>query len=106
MDYWKMMKVLMHDDLGVAQGQTWVNDPNMLSDPDVRGAINSRRIESLKKMVGRSYHQPGKKHPGKNGACSGIIIFRCSSRKWTMHNFYIVIIIFFAQMQWAILKPW
>ncbi|MEP7373311.1 MAG: DUF1800 domain-containing protein [Chitinophagaceae bacterium] len=39
----------LHDDLGVAQGQTWVNDSNMLSDPDVRGAINGRRIESLRK---------------------------------------------------------
>ena len=39
----------LHDDLGVAQGQTWVNDSNMLSDPDVRGAINSRRVESLRK---------------------------------------------------------
>ena len=39
----------LHDDLGVAQGQPWVNDPNMLSDPDVRGAINGRRIESLRK---------------------------------------------------------
>ena len=39
----------LHNDLGVAQGQTWVNDSNMLSDPDVRGAINSRRIESLRK---------------------------------------------------------
>jgi uncharacterized protein (DUF1800 family) len=40
---------MLHDDLGVSQGQTWVNDSNMLSDPDVRGAINSRRIESLRK---------------------------------------------------------
>lgn len=39
----------MHDDLGVAQGQTWVNDSNMLSDPDIRGAINRRRMESLLK---------------------------------------------------------
>ena len=39
----------LHDDLGVAQGQTWVNDSNTLSDPDVRGAINSRRVESLRK---------------------------------------------------------
>ena len=39
----------MHDDLGVAMGQTWVNDPNMASHPDVRGAINGRRSDSLKK---------------------------------------------------------
>ena len=39
----------MRDDLGVAMGQTWVNDPNMASHPDVRGAINSRRSDSLKK---------------------------------------------------------
>ncbi|HUM66328.1 MAG TPA: DUF1800 domain-containing protein, partial [Chitinophagaceae bacterium] len=37
------------DDLGVAIGETWVNDPNMASHPDVRGAINSRRVESLRK---------------------------------------------------------
>lgn len=40
---------VMHDDLGVAQGQTWVNDPNMLSNPEVRGQINNLRRESLKK---------------------------------------------------------
>lgn len=40
---------VMHDDLGVAQGQTWVNDPNMASDPGVRGQINSLRSASLKK---------------------------------------------------------
>lgn len=37
------------DDLGVGQGQTWVNDFNMLSDPSVLGAINSLRAESLRK---------------------------------------------------------
>ncbi|MEI9909916.1 MAG: DUF1800 family protein [Bacteroidota bacterium] len=40
---------MLHDDLGVAQGQTWVNDLNTLSDPEVRGAINSRRVQSLRK---------------------------------------------------------
>ncbi|HLG40503.1 MAG TPA: DUF1800 domain-containing protein, partial [Chitinophagaceae bacterium] len=40
---------VMWDDLGVAQGQTWVNDPNMLSNPDVRGTINSLRVNSLRK---------------------------------------------------------
>jgi uncharacterized protein (DUF1800 family) len=39
----------IYDDLGVAQGQTWVNDPNMASDPEVRGQINSRRLDSLRK---------------------------------------------------------
>lgn len=39
----------MHDDLGVAIGQTWVNDPNMASVVDIRGQINSRRNDSLKK---------------------------------------------------------
>ncbi len=39
----------MHDDVGVPQGQTWVNDPNMLSDAEVRGTINFLRIDSLKK---------------------------------------------------------
>jgi uncharacterized protein (DUF1800 family) len=40
---------VMHDDLGVAMGQTWVNDPNMASVPQIRGAINNNRIDSLKK---------------------------------------------------------
>ncbi|MBL7741713.1 MAG: DUF1800 domain-containing protein [Chitinophagaceae bacterium] len=40
---------VMHDDLGVAQGQTWVNDPNTASDPGVRGTINALRVQSLKK---------------------------------------------------------
>ncbi len=40
---------VMHDDLGVAQGQTWVNDPNMASVPEVRSSINRLRTESLKK---------------------------------------------------------
>jgi uncharacterized protein (DUF1800 family) len=39
----------LHDDLGVAIGQTWVNDPNTMSHPEVRGSINARRVESLKK---------------------------------------------------------
>ncbi len=39
----------LYDDLGVVQGQTWVNDPNMASDPDARPQINSRRVESLRK---------------------------------------------------------
>ena len=40
---------VFYDDLGVAQGQTWVNDPNIASDPEVRGQINRARIQSLKK---------------------------------------------------------
>lgn len=40
---------VMHDDLGVVQGQTWINDLNTLSDIEVRGSINSRRVESLHK---------------------------------------------------------
>lgn len=40
---------VFYDDLGVAIGQTWVNDPNTASHPDVRGQINSRRVSSLKK---------------------------------------------------------
>lgn len=40
---------VLHDDLGVAQGQTWVNDLNTLSDPEVRGSINRLRTESLLK---------------------------------------------------------
>lgn len=38
---------VMHDDLGVPQGQTWVNDLNTLSDPEVRGSINGLRVASL-----------------------------------------------------------
>jgi uncharacterized protein (DUF1800 family) len=39
----------LHDDVGVAQGQTWVNDPNMASDPDVISTINGLRVQSLRK---------------------------------------------------------
>jgi uncharacterized protein (DUF1800 family) len=39
----------LFDDLGVVQGQTWVNDLNTVSNPAVIGGINDRRIESLKK---------------------------------------------------------
>lgn len=38
---------VMHDDLGVVQGQTWVNDLNTVSDPEVRSQINSLRGASL-----------------------------------------------------------
>jgi len=40
---------VFYDDLGVSLGQTWVNDPNTASAPDIRGQINSRRVQSLKK---------------------------------------------------------
>lgn len=40
---------VFHDDLGVAQGQTWVNDLNTLSDANVRGSINGLRVNSLHK---------------------------------------------------------
>ncbi len=40
---------VMWDDVGVPQGQTWVNDPNQLSNPDVRGVINALRVQSLRK---------------------------------------------------------
>ena len=40
---------VLHDDLGVMQGQTWVNDLNTLSDAIVRGDINGLRTESLRK---------------------------------------------------------
>ncbi len=36
-----------HDDLGVVQGQTWVNDLNTLSNPLVLGSINGLRVNSL-----------------------------------------------------------
>jgi len=40
---------VFHDDTGVPQGQTWVNDLNTLSDPLVRGSINGLRVSSLHK---------------------------------------------------------
>jgi uncharacterized protein (DUF1800 family) len=39
----------LYDDLGVVQGQTWVNDLNTLSNPEVTGSINSLRVDSLHK---------------------------------------------------------
>jgi uncharacterized protein (DUF1800 family) len=38
---------VMHDDLGVVQGQTWVNDLNTLSDDIVKSSINGLRVSSL-----------------------------------------------------------
>ena len=38
-----------YDDLGVMQGQTWVNDPNLASDPDARNGISRFRMDSLRK---------------------------------------------------------
>ena len=38
---------VLHDDLGVVQGQTWVNDLNKLSDEIVLGTINGLRKDSL-----------------------------------------------------------
>jgi uncharacterized protein (DUF1800 family) len=40
---------VLHDDLGVVQGQTWVNDLNTMSDQIVRGDINGLRMASLRK---------------------------------------------------------
>lgn len=40
---------VLFDDLGVVQGQTWVNDLNQASDPSVLGSINSLRNESIRK---------------------------------------------------------
>jgi uncharacterized protein (DUF1800 family) len=39
----------LFDDLGVVIGQTWVNDLNTLSNPDIRGSINRLRVNSLHK---------------------------------------------------------
>ncbi|MEP6673790.1 MAG: DUF1800 domain-containing protein [Ferruginibacter sp.] len=39
----------LYDDLGVALGQTWVNDPNTASADIVKGSINRLRMESLRK---------------------------------------------------------
>lgn len=40
---------VLFDDLGVPQGQTWVNDLNTISDPSVISSINRFRAESLRK---------------------------------------------------------
>lgn len=40
---------VLHDDMGVPQGQTWVNDFNTTSFNEIRGAINSLRVASLRK---------------------------------------------------------
>ncbi len=40
---------VMYDDLGVRQGETWVNDPNLASSPNIRFAIVGARRASLKK---------------------------------------------------------
>jgi uncharacterized protein (DUF1800 family) len=40
---------VMYDDLGVAQGQTWINDPNTASDPEAVPAINGLRMDALLK---------------------------------------------------------
>ncbi len=37
------------DDMGVAKGATWVNDPNMASVSQIRGIINTYRIYSLQR---------------------------------------------------------
>ena len=39
----------IYDDLGVVQGQTWVNDTNSVSDQTARPTINRLRIDSLRK---------------------------------------------------------
>jgi uncharacterized protein (DUF1800 family) len=38
---------VLYDDLGVPQGQTWINDPNTASDPEAIGSINNLRIKAL-----------------------------------------------------------
>ncbi len=40
---------ILYDDLGVPQGQTWINDPNTASAAVIKGAINILRIDSLRK---------------------------------------------------------
>ena len=44
-----MKMACLHDDLGVAQGQTWVNDPNMASDPEAEAGSINAAVESLRK---------------------------------------------------------
>ena len=38
---------VLYDDLGVLQGQPWINDPNTASATDVQGTINKLRMGSL-----------------------------------------------------------
>jgi uncharacterized protein (DUF1800 family) len=46
-----------YDDLGVAQGQVWVNDLNKVSDVMVQPSINGARISSLRSwMAGQMLH--------------------------------------------------
>ncbi|MCZ2460965.1 MAG: DUF1800 domain-containing protein [Chitinophagales bacterium] len=40
---------VMWDDVGVPQGQTWVNDPNNAANPGIKSAINDLRMSSLRK---------------------------------------------------------
>jgi uncharacterized protein (DUF1800 family) len=40
---------IFYDDLGVPRGQTWVNDPNIASNPQAIGSIAGLRMQSLKK---------------------------------------------------------
>lgn len=40
---------VMWDDVGVVQGQTWINEPNLQSNPGIRSAINTLRVASLRK---------------------------------------------------------
>lgn len=40
---------VLYDDVSVAIGQTWINDPNTASDPEARVLININRVESLRK---------------------------------------------------------
>ncbi|MEP7258188.1 MAG: DUF1800 domain-containing protein [Flavitalea sp.] len=47
-----------YDDLGVAIGQTWINDLNKVSNEEAKGRINRLRIESIRKWwAGLIIHQ-------------------------------------------------
>ena len=93
----------MHDDLGVAQGQTWVNDPNKLSDPDVRGLSIHCAIDSLRKWwAGLIINQ-------ERSIQEKMVLFwhhHFSVQEEEVDNatFYTVIIIYFAVMCWEMLK--
>ena len=39
----------MYDDPNVPVGSTWINDPGVVTDPQLRSAINGHRVESLRK---------------------------------------------------------
>lgn len=77
---------VMYDDLSVLIGQTWVNDPNTASAPEIRGQINRRRSDSLKKWWTGLIINQGRSIQEK-WFYSGIIISLYRNQKLTMQLF-------------------